>query len=143
MLLLDKLVGRYLPMRFVAFSLVGGAGVFVHMTIIALLLGQTRLSFPAAQTLAAALTMVFNYSVNNVLTYRDQRRRRLAWFTGLLSFMVACSVGGFANVGIAAYLFSKGAPWMLASFVGILLGSVWNYATTSRYTWAKPGRANA
>jgi dolichol-phosphate mannosyltransferase len=137
MLLLDKLVGRYVPVRFIAFALVGGAGVAVHMAIICMLLLQGRLSFPAAQVLASTLTMVFNYTINNVLTYRDRRRHRLAWLTGLLSFMAACSLGAFINVVIANSFFSNGAPWMLASLAGILIGAMWNFAVASQFTWQR------
>jgi len=135
MLVLDKLIGRYVPMRFVAFSLVGGAGILVHLAMVTLLLGFTAMSFPEGQAAAATVTMAFNYAVNNVLTYRDRRRRRLAWLTGLGSFMVACSLGALANVTIAAAVYARHAPWMLASLAGIIVGAVWNYAMTSRFTW--------
>jgi dolichol-phosphate mannosyltransferase len=143
MLLLDKLIGRYVPVRFIAFAIVGGSGVIVHLAIITLLLSFGALSFPTAQLTASTLTMVFNYSVNNVLTYRDQRRRRLAWLTGLFPFMVACSLGAFINVVIANHLFSGGTPWPLASLAGILVGAVWNYVVTSRFAWGKRRSAAA
>ena len=142
MLVLDKLLGRYVPMRFVAFSLVGGAGIAVHMVVITLLLNFTTLGFPAGQSLAAVLTMVFNYAVNNVLTYRDQRRNGMSWVTGLFSFMAACGLGALANVTIATELFSRNVPWALAAFAGIFVGAVWNYAMTSRFTWGKTRAAS-
>lgn len=137
MLLLDKLIGRYVPVRFIAFAIVGGSGVIVHLAIITLLLSFGALSFPTAQLTASTLTMVFNYSVNNVLTYRDQRRRKLAWLTGLLPFMAACSLGAFINVVIANHFYASGTAWPLASLAGILVGAVWNYVVTSRFAWGK------
>lgn len=137
MLMLDKLIGRYIPTRFVAFSLVGGAGVAVHMAIMTSLLGVTHLTFTAAQAIAATVTMVFNYAVNNVLTYRDQRRRGLAWLTGLASFVAACGLGALANVMIATAVYAQHVPWVLASLSGIVVGAVWNYAMTSRFTWGR------
>jgi dolichol-phosphate mannosyltransferase len=141
MMLLDKLVGRYVPVRFIAFALVGGAGVIVHMAVISILLLYGRLAFPAAQIAASTLTMVFNYSVNNVLTYRDRRRRKLGWLTGLASFMAACSLGAFINVVIANSFFSQGAPWVVASLAGILIGAMWNFAVASQFTWQRAGGA--
>ncbi len=145
MLLLDKLIGHYVPVRFVAFALVGGSGVFVHLAIVTLLLKFSAVSFPAGQMIASMLTMVFNYSVNNLLTYRDQRRRNFAWLTGLLPFMAACSLGAFINVVIANYLFSNGTPWVLASLAGILVGAIWNYTVTTRLAWKRlhPARIKA
>lgn len=81
--------------------------------------------------------MIFNFALNNLLTYRDWRLRGWAWFKGLLSFMFACSIGALANVGIATYLFENRAQWTLAAFAGILVGVVWNYAVSQIYTWKK------
>jgi dolichol-phosphate mannosyltransferase len=89
---------------------------------------------------AATLTMIVNYSINNVLTYRDRRRRGFAWFTGLLSFMAACSLGGVINVVIANSFVSNGAPWVLASLAGIVIGAMWNFAVASQFTWQRPKR---
>lgn len=136
MLLLDKLVGRLVPVRFVAFALVGGAGVAVHFLALSLLYRGLAWDFVFSQTAASLVAMTFNFTVNNALTYRDMRLRGLQWVRGLLSFILACSVGAIANVGIAAYLFrEEGAAWPIAALAGILVGSVWNYGVTSVYTW--------
>lgn len=74
---------------------------------------------------------------NNVLTYRDARLRGVAWFKGLVSFMLACSLGVFANVGIASYLLENRTQWIVAALAGVLVGAVWNYAVSQIYTWGK------
>jgi dolichol-phosphate mannosyltransferase len=135
MLLADKLIGRYVPVRFLAFAAIGAAGIGVHLTVLTLAYRFERIDFVAAQALAVAVSMVFNYSVNNVLTYRDRRRRGFRWLTGLASFVAVCSVGAAANVGVAAYLFKSKAEWVLAAIAGVIVGAVWNYAVTSLYTW--------
>lgn len=137
MLLADKTIGRYIPVRFLAFAAVGGLGVFVHMAVLSLLLKALGLEFTVAQAAATAVAMVFNYSVNNVLTYRDSRLHGAAWWRGLASFMAACSVGALANVGIATYLFESRTTWFLAALAGVLVGVVWNYAVTQLYTWGR------
>ena len=63
------------------------------------------------------------------------RLRGWQWLRGWASFVAACSVGAFANVGIASYLFGIDTTWVLAALAGILVGTVWNYAVTSIYTW--------
>lgn len=140
MLLADKTVGRYVPVRFVAFAVVGGLGVFVHMAALTLLLKGLGLGFAAAQSAATATAMVFNFALNNVLTYRDRRLSGWAWWRGLASFMLACSVGALANVGIATYLFESATTWFLAALAGVLVGAVWNYAVTQLYTWGRKAR---
>lgn len=137
MLLADKKIGRFVPVRFLTFSIVGGLGVFVHMIVLTALLKGLDLGFTAAQSAATGSAMIFNFALNNILTYRDRRLRGWAWFKGLFSFMIACSIGALANVGIATYLFVNRAQWMFAAFAGVLVGAVWNYAVTQIYTWGK------
>ncbi len=140
MLLLDKLVGRWIPVRFLAFSIVGTAGVAVHFAALALVFQWLKHPFIEGETVATLSAMTFNYAVNNVLTYRDMRLRGLRWWGGWLSFVLACSVGGFANVGIASALYGSGRGWLPAAIAGILIGAVWNYAVTMVLTWGRPGK---
>lgn len=135
LLLLDKAIGRYVPPRFVLFTLVGGLGTFVHLAVLTVLFQGVGTSFVAGQAVATLVAMVFNFSVNNVLTYRDQQLKGRAWFTGLVSFVLACSVGALANVGVAAQLFAHQTNWVLSAVAGVIIGAVWNYAATSFYTW--------
>lgn len=141
MLLADKMVGRYVPVRFLAFSFIGGLGVLVHMALLTLALKGFNLGFTPAQTTATLLTMVFNFALNNLVTYRDRQLKGWAWLRGLLSFVVACSIGAVANIGIATYLFENRTNWLPAALAGILVGAVWNYAVTNLYTWAKKAKS--
>lgn len=137
MMLADKTVGRWIPVRFLAFSMIGGLGVFVHMGVLAIVLKAIGAGFTAAQATATLVAMVFNFALNNVLTYRDRRLKGWAWLRGLVTFVVACSIGAVANIGIATYLFRNRTEWVLAALAGILVGVVWNYAVTQLYTWGK------
>lgn len=140
MLLADKTIGRYTPVRFLTFSIIGGLGVFVHMAVLSFVLHGLNSDFTAAQSVATGTAMTFNFALNNILTYRDSRLRGWAWFKGLLSFMLACSIGALANVGIATYLFENRTQWLLAAFAGVLVGAVWNYAVSQVYTWGKKSK---
>lgn len=140
MLLADKMIGRFVPVRFLSFSVIGGLGVFVHMLVLAVMLKGLGSGFAVAQSAATGIAMVFNFAFNNVLTYRDRRLTGGAWVKGLFSFMIACSIGALANVGIATYLFETRMQWMFAALAGVLVGAVWNYAVTQRYTWGRPRR---
>jgi dolichol-phosphate mannosyltransferase len=133
-LLLDKTVGRFVPVRFILFALVGATGILVHMA--ALTLAFTVLSFTYAKLLATIIAMTSNFALNNALTYRDMRLRGAALVRGLLSFYIICGLGAAADVGIASILFHRqGTSWWLAGLAGILIGSVWNYAMASVFTW--------
>ena len=140
MLLLDKLVGRWVPVRFVSFGLIGGAGVFVHMAVLSTLFKTGATSFVVGQAAATLVAMVFNFFLNNELTYRDSKLRGPALLRGLLTFTLVCGVGALANVGIAEYLFDRRQGWVPAALGGILVGAVWNYSTSAFYTWGRRGR---
>lgn len=134
LLLIDKRFGRWIPARFLLFSLVGISGVFIHFATLSALFRGAGLSFTIAQATATVVAMTSNYALNNSLTYRDQRHRGLGWWRGLLTFYAICGVGVVANVGVAGLLFER-QGWILAAAAGALVGTVWNYAATRAVTW--------
>jgi dolichol-phosphate mannosyltransferase len=137
MLLLDKTIGHWIPVRFLAFSIVGAVGVAVHFAVLTLVFQGLQRGFVAGQAIATLCAMTFNYAVNNVLTYRDMRLRGRRWFRGWASFVLACSIGGFANLGVASTVFGLGRGWFVAAVAGIMIGAVWNYAVTMMLTWGR------
>ena len=140
MLLLDKLVGRWVPVRFLAFSIVGAMGIAVHFAVLTLVFQGLHRGFVVGQGCATLAAMSFNYAVNNVLTYRDMRLRGMRWLRGWASFVLACSIGGFANLGVASVAYRLGHGWFPAAIAGIAVGAVWNYAVTMMLTWGSPRR---
>jgi dolichol-phosphate mannosyltransferase len=137
MLLLDKLIGRWISVRFLAFSIVGGMGVAVHFSVLTLVFQGLHSSFVWGQAAATLCAMTFNFIVNNLLTYRDMRLRGLRWLRGWASFVLACSLGGVANLGVASTVYGMGHGWFPAAIAGILIGAVWNYAVTMMLTWGR------
>jgi dolichol-phosphate mannosyltransferase len=135
MLLADKLFGHVVPVRFALFALIGGFGLFVHMVVLWIGLKLITLTFVAAQTAATTTAMTSNFFMNNLFTYRDQRLRGWRLIRGLLSFYLICGIGAFANVGIAAFVFRAEQAWWVAGIAGVIVGSVWNYAVSSVFTW--------
>jgi len=141
LLVISKLTGGVVPVRFAAFALVGSIGVATHLTILATMLYGLHLHFIAAQAIATTVAMVENFFLNNLITYRDRSLRGLQWLTGLASFCLACSFGAWANVMIARSLFVSGWEWYAAGMAGTVLSSVWNYSVTSLFTWQTPRRS--
>jgi len=138
MLIGDKMVGRFIPVRFLSFALVGGIGVFVQLFVLELMRAGLGLQFGLAQAIAIVVAMVGNFILNNVLTYRDLRLKGWGILRGLVSFCVVCSVGAVANWGAATLLFEQlEVPWWLASTAGALVGAVWNYAISGLTTWRR------
>jgi dolichol-phosphate mannosyltransferase len=135
MLLADKLVGHLVPVRFALFAFIGVIGLGVHLVVLWACFKVLGADFKIAQTAATLIAMTSNFFLNNVFTYRDQRLKGWRLVRGLLTFYLICSVGAVANVGIAAYIFAADSSWWLAGIAGVVVGSVWNYAVSSIFTW--------
>jgi dolichol-phosphate mannosyltransferase len=140
-LLLDKLVGHLVPIRFMLFAAVGALGVLVHLVVLAVALRATGFSFVWAQATATIVAMVFNFLLNNLTTFRDRRLRGARMLTGFLSYAVACSVGAVTNLSFATFLLNAGFPWYLAGVCGLGVGSVWNYGVNAIFTWRRDLKA--
>ena len=93
--------------------------------------------FAEAQLMGAVVAMTSNFILNNFLTYRDQRLKGFALIRGLLLFYLVCSVGLFANVGVAFSVYDQEPIWWLAGAAGALMGVVWNYAMSGLFVWRK------
>jgi dolichol-phosphate mannosyltransferase len=136
--LYDKSLGRVIPTRFALFGTVGALGVIVHFAVLTAQLFLFGEGFAMAQTIAMLVAMSFNFWLNNWLTYRDKRLKgAAALLRGWLGFCATCALGAFANVGIATFLEGEGVYWALAALAGIVVGSVWNYALSSRFVWGR------
>lgn len=134
-LLLARLSGGLISIRFVLFALVGLSGVFVQLAALRLWLWTVTDSFALAQTLAVVVAMTTNYLLNNLITYRDRALRGWAFLRGLLSFYAVCAIGAVANVGVATAVFGVLPSPELASLSGAVIGALWNFVASAIFTW--------
>lgn len=144
--LYDRWLGHIIPTRFALFGTIGAAGVVVHMAVLALFLesfgGTFRNTvvtpFEVGQTIAALVAMTFNFVLNNALTYADKRLSGAgALIAGWIKFALTCSIGLLANIGVAAVLVRYDFNEYVAALAGIVIGSVWNFALSSKFVWGK------
>jgi dolichol-phosphate mannosyltransferase len=137
LLVADKKFGHIVPARFILFSVVGLTGVGIHLLILETTFKFLGLLFPIAQTIATLVAMTSNFALNNILTYRDMRLRGRRFLTGLFTFYLVCSIGVIGNVGVANFVFQREYTWWLAGGAGAVVGTVWNYAASSIFTWGR------
>lgn len=133
-LLLDKALHGTVPLRFIAFALVGLFGVGVNIAVLGVL-RNFGVDFAAAQTLGTIVAMIANFQLNNQLTYRQQRLKGTRAWRGLLLFLIVCSLGAVANIGIARALYAENGHGLLAGAAGAAVGVVWNYAVSATLVW--------
>jgi dolichol-phosphate mannosyltransferase len=134
-LIVDKLIGNWLPTRFVVYTLVGAVGVLVHLGVLAALRLHHFGSFSQEQAFATVFTMTSNFLLNNITTFRDRRLRGIGLLTGLFKFYAACSLGAITSVALADILVRQGVHWYVAGAAGMIISSVWNYGASTVITW--------
>ena len=137
MYLAEKSTFRKISARFISFSIIGALGLIFHLGLLRFLLSVGP-AFFQAHIIATAVTISFNFLLNNFLTYRDRRLRGLGSIgAGLLSFYLVCSLGALANVGVAGYIHSSyTSHWILSALCGIAVGTFWNYGMSKTVTWS-------
>ena len=129
-----KLTNDAVSARFILFCLVGLTGIGIHLSILSVLL-LTSLSFGIAQALATVGAIAWNFVLNNLFTYRDQRLTGWQFVTGLIRFQVICAIGAISNVGIATWIYDYDETWWIAGLGGALIGTVWNFVVSAALVW--------
>ena len=134
-LVLGKLSHDAVSFRFLMYCLVGATGVVFQMAALTVAFDLAGLAFGPAQTAATLATIAWNYTLNNAVTYRDQRLAGWAFVIGLLRFEVICAVGAISNIGVATWIYGFDQRWWLAGLGGAVMGAVWNYIVSAAFVW--------
>ena len=133
-LVLSQLFKGSVSIKFILFCMVGLSGIFVQLLVTGfamLLINQ----FPISQTLGIIAAMTSNYFLNNSITFQDHKLKSFDFIKGLFSFYFICALGALTNIAIATYIFSFSSNWLVSSFIGAIIGAVWNFTLTSIFTW--------
>ncbi len=137
LLLLDKLVGGMIPVRFVMFALIGALGLVAHLIVLRIGLA-VGIGFSDAQAVATGVAIVGNFVLNNEITFRDRKLKGPRRLRGLLIFGLVCAIGAIANLNVSYLMLSAGhQAWWSAGIVGAAMSLVWNYAVGSTLTWRR------
>lgn len=134
-LLVSRMTGGLMPVKFLLYGIVGFTGLFVHMATLFLLRGAFDIAFPTAQLVATFVAMTSNFAFNNEVTFAHRKLTGWRFVTGLLTFYAVCSIGALANVSISTRLFEWDWSLAVAGFAGAVMSAVFNYAVTKLVTW--------
>ena len=139
LLLWQSKFGKLIPARFFSFCLIGGSGVFVHIVALYFFI-NLNFNFLYSQTFSTFIAMTSNFFLNNMLTYRDKRKKGFGIFKALLLFYLTCGIGASANIGISNLLYLGNISgisgiWYFSGFIGAIVGSIWNFLMSSLVTW--------
>jgi dolichol-phosphate mannosyltransferase len=140
--LYDVTAGRFVPLTFVQYGIVGTMGVVVNLAVYYLAeaafppIAEPRvlgLTLPFLAGVEAAI--LFNFLLNNALTFSHVRLRGMRAVLGFVGFTVLCLLGAIANYAVASYLYRQGASQVLAISIGAFLGMLWNYTMGLQFIW--------
>jgi dolichol-phosphate mannosyltransferase len=123
----------------IKFGLVGFSGIIVNEGILIYLREYAGFSIPAASVCAIEISILSNFLLNDLWTFRADKEHALSsrWHR-LVSFQVV-SIGGavinFAVLNILSLIL--GIDYRVSNIVGILIGFTWNFIINRNLTWKK------
>lgn len=147
----SRLARRAFETRFAKFAAVGASGVVVNLVALWLLAGVLGMREVIASALAIEASIVWNFVLNNAITYRDRNAYAQADVGGrLLRYNLVSLVGLGVQLGTfvllrlaATHLLGReelGGWRYAAQCAGIALAMIWNFVAHLRFTWRQdPG----
>ncbi len=118
--------------RFARFCVVGGSGVLVNSAILYGLHGLLQVALFAASPVAAEISVLTNFVLNNRWTFGQDRvdLRRLAKFN-------LVSLGGLAiTTSVLIYLVGQQHVfYLVANLFAVAITTLWNFALNLLWTW--------
>ena len=133
--MISKLSRGLAPPRLVSFVGVGLIGSSVHFSVLYTSLSAGAV-FWVSQAIATVMAMIFNFTLNNILTYTDHRLVGATFYKGLLLYSFIASFGIVANVSTAQLTYELFQfHTFLAACMGILIDIVWRFVISNRLIW--------
>jgi dolichol-phosphate mannosyltransferase len=124
--------------RFLKFALVGASGIVVNEGLLWLLHERlANLPLLAANAISIETSIITNFALNDLITFRDRRQAGAGAFLKRLGrFNLVSLVGLAINLGITALLTNVfGLHYLVSNLIGIAIGMLWNYLVNLGWTW--------
>ena len=119
-LIANKISNGIYPEKLSAYLFVGTAGLLINYFTLFLMHIFYGLPYQISQITAVLVSMLFNFHLNNLITFKRKKKIGFKYIQGLTLFMAINSIGFLANINIAFYLYNNDNVWWLSSFVGII-----------------------
>jgi len=132
-------VGQYVSLNFLKYVAVGLSGLVVSYLVLLLGLNVFSLSKNVAVNLSIEVSIVTNFVLNNLWTFRENKLSNFFPFLrGMFTFHAICLSGAVINHMIALkaqeYL---GHNLYFSNGIGYVIAAFWNYAINVKVTWNK------
>jgi len=123
--------------RIIKFSTVGASGIFVNEGLLYLQVESGILPVYYASPLAIWASIISNFTLNEFWTFRDKQVSRSLRdiLKRLIKYHGAVAIGALVNYTTLIVLITFGVYYLVANFIGILLGFITNYALSEHLVW--------
>jgi putative flippase GtrA len=129
------LVVRY--RRPIKFGLVGVAGATFNSIVLFSLLSFTRLDPVVAGAIATEVAIFFNFTLNDVWTFKGSPYQR-PWIERAVRYNMVAASGWAVSVATLAFMIHvAGLRPMIANVFALAASFVVNYATNKRFTFTR------
>ncbi|MDH4262081.1 MAG: glycosyltransferase family 2 protein [Spirochaetia bacterium] len=136
--LYDLSFGKYLPLRFLKYSIIGLTGLLLYQLFIWIGLNLLEISKYYSIALGIEAAILSNYFLNNFWTFRDYRHKSIYIITGLFSYHLISLAGVVINYSSTVILINQfKINIYTASIIGAVLSTLWNYRMNFQITWKK------
>jgi len=123
--------------EFLKFCFVGTTGVFVNMGLLIILTRMFGLLLEYASPIAIELSIISNFVLNNVWTFRA-RVIKTSLLKRFLRFHIVAISAGIVNYIILLSLhYGIRLMDIVANLIGIAAATIVNYVLNSRWTWKR------
>jgi dolichol-phosphate mannosyltransferase len=127
-----------LTARFVKFGIVGASGVVVNMGGLYVFKEFAGIPYFIASLIAIELSIVSNFTVNLLWTWRDRSGQGSVW-TKLFRYHVGAGATAFLGnylilIGLTELF---GMHYMISNLIGIAVGTLANYIINDLWTFRK------
>ena len=124
--------------RILKFGVVGASGVVVNMGGLYLLKEFGRLPVEIASLLAIELSILSNFAINYVWTWRDRASAGAFW-TKVLRYHIGAGATAFLGNYLILIALTEffGMHYMISNLIGIGVGTLANYVINDLWTFKK------
>ncbi len=124
--------------RFLKFCVVGASGVLVNEGLLWLLTDGFGLFYLYSAIVSIEASIVSNFTLNNIWTFRDRRLASGNIFIRLLKYNLTCLIGVGLNVFILWLLTEiLGMHYLISNIFGIVVAFTWNYTASVKWIWMR------
>ena len=124
--------------RFLKFCVVGVSGVLVNEGLLWLLTDGFGLFYLYSAIVSIEASIISNFTLNNIWTFRDRRLASDNIFIRLLKYNLTCLIGVGLNIFVLWLLTEiLGMHYLISNIFGIVVAFIWNYTASVKWIWKK------